>query len=193
MFAGTKGDRSIYDQQHQIDTPQPFIHCVKHPAIHAISRLVDPGCIHENDLPSGFSSDSENPVACGLRFIRHDRNLLTDQCVKKSGFSGIGPSDDYCSAGFHIRHDEIFSLHDAEFTSVSFPERRHPGGSFAASRNRKRAGEMPNAAKVLFLRPGGPKENSPGLTPGYYLSPLRGFKNYAALGETPAFPAFTAI
>ena len=26
------------------------------------------------------------------------------------------------------------------------------------------------------------------LTPGYYLSPLRGFKNYAALGEMPAIP-----
>jgi hypothetical protein len=35
-----------------------------------------------------------------------------------------------------------------------------------------------------------PYQGFAALTPGYYLSPLRGFKNYAALGETPALPGF---
>src|ERR1700694_3174544 len=63
------------------------------------------GVLDEHDLPGlasfllGNVDDSEDAVACGLRFRRDDSQLLADQRIQQRALSGIGATENANESG----------------------------------------------------------------------------------------------
>ena len=73
---------------------------VDHIVTQLVFRLVDTGRIQEYDLSLFQGQYRLNTVTGGLRFVRCDGDLLSDQSVHQSGLTYVGTSDQCGKAGF---------------------------------------------------------------------------------------------
>src|SRR5262245_39923911 len=79
-----------------------------------MNRLMDTRRIQENNLSFGSRHDPAHYVSRGLGFIGDDGDLLADQAIQESGFSGVRPSDDRNEPGL----SHVLSVRESSTSSV---------------------------------------------------------------------------
>ena len=91
----------IHDPDDEVAGRQSVRGVANHRCIHSVLGSVDTGRVEERDLRIGQSGHAQNALACRLRFVRHDRDLLAHETVHEGGLARIGKPDDGNGAGSH--------------------------------------------------------------------------------------------
>jgi hypothetical protein len=95
--------RRVDDQREHIDFPHRLQRDVDHSHVEPVRRLVNARRVHEHDLPVRVVLDAHDACAGGLRLVRHDGELLTDNAVEQSRLAGVRPAEQRHEPGFHGR------------------------------------------------------------------------------------------
>jgi hypothetical protein len=98
--------RDVYDKQDCVAAFERVLHLLEHAPVQLRLALVDAGCIDQDDLRgrvAGLAGSlllerhlehAEDAGARGLRFVRHDGQLLPQEGVQQRGLPGVGPAND---------------------------------------------------------------------------------------------------
>ena len=86
---------SVDDQQHQIHTAHGLSGGAHHGAIHGVARLVQSGCVNQDDLSaSGNGAHTLDAPPRGLSHLGDGSKLHADQPIEQCRLSDIGPTQE---------------------------------------------------------------------------------------------------
>jgi hypothetical protein len=92
----------IQDQGENVDAIERGVDLSHHLPAQGGVGAVQAWGVDQHDLCVGTIYDSLNPVACGLRTRRYDRDFLSDEPVHERGFPGIRPAHYRDKPGFEF-------------------------------------------------------------------------------------------
>ena len=90
----------LHKQQRGLHIGQTFAHDLDHIVAQTGAGLVQTRRIQQHKLRIAAVDHAVNAVACGLRLVGHNGDLLAHQGVGQAGLAHIGPAADGNHGGF---------------------------------------------------------------------------------------------